>query len=345
MSEWFDYFNSNKERYVEVYLTPDDIGLISLNATRLEGKDSFDYSYKIDSKGIGARWFTGLTGEYAVSKVLKKWGLIDNYSLDIKVGLSPDFDKPDFLEQGFNVGCKTASVGRVVKVKEIPKGSEIICVYNTVNHIVYICGIATKEILEQYSDLDLIEDIEIKAKSGTSRAKTGFNRFDKLLPFNKEVLQSYKIDLRLNQHYSLTGQEKQFLVGDCTYIEQQENQIVFRHHTKGVITEDILPYPFTRRSLRQLENILKPKHPYIGFKITPILQELQTLWSGHDLIIEVVDLWKIFLTLGGQYKLICATGSIREALNLIFMLYNPILPRVLDSVNSNFFTVLWVLTR
>lgn len=345
MSSWFDYFNSNKERYIEVPLSRDDMTLISLNATKLEGKDEIDYSYSVDSKGIGARWFTGLAGEYAVTKVLKEWGLINSFALDIKVGMSYDFNVPDFLEQGFNLGCKTASMGRVLKVKEDIKGSEIICVYDTIKHIVYICGIATKEILEQYSDLDLIEDIEIKTKTGTSRAKTGFNRFDKLLSFSKEVLQSYRTDLRLNQHYSLTEQEKQILVGDCTYIEQQENQVVFRHHSKGVITEDILPYPFTRKGVRQLSKILQPNHPYIGFKITPILQELQTLWVGQDLVLEVVDLWKIFLSLGGKYNLVCAANSTHEAMTLLFMLYNPTLPRALDSLNANFFTVLWVLTR
>lgn len=345
MNSWFDYFNSNKERYVEVLLTLDDITLINQNAIKLECKDSMDYTYSVDSKGIGARWFIGLAGEYAVAKVLKEWGLIDTYSVDIKVGMSCDFDRPDFIEQGFNIGCKTASVGRVLKIKEEIKGSEIICVYDTVSHIVYICGIATKEILELYSDVDLIEDSEIKTKWGTGYGKQGFCRFDKLLPFNKEVLQSYKTDLKLKQHYSLTEQEKQIIAGDCTYIEQQENQVVFRHHTKGVITEDILPYPFTRRSLKRLSIILKPYHPYIGFKITPILQELQTLWVGQDLTLEVVDLWKIYLSLGGKYNLVCDTNSIREALNLLFMLYNPTLPRALDNTNTNFFTVLWVLTR
>lgn len=344
MSEWFDYFNSNKEKYIKVHISVDEMRLISGEANKMERKDSFEYMYIIDSKGIGARWFTGLVGEYAVAKVLKEWSLIDKFTLNIKVGMSYDFNVPDFLEQGFNIGCKTAVLGRVVKVKERPQGSEIICVYDNLNHDVYICGIATREILEKYSDLDLIEDIEIKSKAGTPTGKTGFYRFDKLLPFTEDMLSKYKTDLKIN-HHVLTEMEKQTIVHDCTYIEKQEDQIVFRHHNKGVITEDVLPYPFTYKSLKRLESILKPKHLYIGYKITPILQELQTLWVGQDLYIEVIDLWKLFLTLGGQYKLICAANSIREALNLIFLLYNPILPRTLDSVNSNFFTVLWVLTR
>lgn len=320
--------------------------MLSETAQHMADKENTEYVYSLDNWGISARWFVGLVGEYAVSKVLLNWGLISEMpSFKLQEGFSSVYDTADLLKCGLNLGCKTSTVGRVIKVKEICKYSEVVCVYDKYQDTVYICGIATKEILEKYSDLDLIEDEVIRRKAGTVAGKVGFNRFDKLVPFTKENVEGFRVDLTLNHHYFLSNQDRQNLVGNCTYIEKKEDRILFRHSLKGSITEDAVEYPFTKEGLKRLTKILQPNHIYIGFQILPLLEKLQSEWVGLPLQLEVIDLWEVFNKLGGKFDLICNKTTPDEALGLLSMLYRPKLPYPMDEVNTNFYTLLWIITR
>lgn len=346
MNSWDALFGKQKDSYVEVKLTSAEKQMLLNTAQRMTGKEDREYVYHLDNWGIGARWFVGLVGEYAVSKVLLNWGLISEMpSFKLQEGFSANYDTADLLKCGFNLGCKTSTMGRCTKVKEICKYSEVICVYDKYQNVVYICGIASTEVLGRYSDLDLIEDEIVRRKAGTVCGKTGFNRYDKLIPFTKENVLRYKVDLELNHHFYLSNTERLNIVNDCSYIEKKEDKLLFRHSDAGVITEDVVEYPFTKDGLKRLTRIFRPNHIYLGFQILPILENLQSEWVGLPMQIEVLDLWESLNRLGGRFSPICNQTTPDEALGLLSMIYRPVLPRPMDEVNTNFYTLLWILTR
>ena len=346
MSRWDDLFCKQKDSYIEVKLTHAEKQMLSQTAQKMAAKENTEFVYSLDNWGISARWFVGLVGEYAVSKVLLDWGLIDKMpTFNLQQGFSSIYDTADLLKCGFNLGCKTSTIGRVIKVKENCKYSEVVCVYDKYQNVCYVCGIATSEVLDRYADIDLIEDEVIRRKSGTVASKVGFDRFDKLIPFTKENVERYRIDLKIQHLFFLQNQERLNLIGNCTYIEKKEDTLVFRHSQKGVITETVVDYPFTHEGLKKLTKTLKPNHIYLGFQILPILEKLQSEWVGLPLTIQLLDLWEVLNQIGGKFDVICKQTAPEEALGLLSMLYKPVLPYPMDEVNTNFYTLLWILTR
>ncbi len=125
--------------------------------------------HQIDDNNEVRRHITGLLGEAAVEKL---------FGIDIiewSIGDSEKYHHPDV--PGYNVGIKTVEKGKypiIFKQNDYP---QIICIRDTKNsNCVYICGLATPEVLNEYQSDDLIVDDRLRAR-GT---KTAFFGFDKL---------------------------------------------------------------------------------------------------------------------------------------------------------------------
>lgn len=127
------------------------------------------------------RFINGLKGEFAVSKYLG----IDIVNSD--VGHSSMFDVPDI--PGYLVGVKTVDYGHFPVIPKHNTYAQVICIcHPTAPEVIYICGLATEEILNKYQHDDLILDVNLRAK-GT---KTGFYGFSNLIDLSLDSIESFK---------------------------------------------------------------------------------------------------------------------------------------------------------
>lgn len=117
------------------------------------------------------RFTTGYLGEAALEIVL---GIP---IIDWTIGDSAYYHKPDI--PGYNVGIKTVEYDKFPVIFKNNNYYQIICIVDpTEIGTVYVCGIASPEVLNKYQDDDLILDPNLRAR-GT---KTGFYGFDYLEP-------------------------------------------------------------------------------------------------------------------------------------------------------------------
>lgn len=346
MSNWYDYFNKNKQNYITVKLSSEEDAKIRSLAQHMQEKIEYDFQIAKDSKNYIARWIIGLAGEIAVSRVLKTMGIIesmDNYKLS--VGLSENYDTPDFLMYGLNLGCKTCVENSCIKVKENCHNSEVICFYNRPTNEVVICGIATREVLEQYSDLDLIENPDIRAKAGTSAGKVGFNRFDKLIPFTKENILSYKADMKLKEYKSIKASHPFNSKMQKGYIALDKNngKLIMRtvDANKNVEIYDT-EWPLTKESMKIVKAFINKGYLICGYHAKNILQHIQSVWCFEEVEVEYADLYeglsdkyeyikkhnesgRDFLMLDNLMKMNHKANDI-EALSNLCLVYSSVIP-------------------
>lgn len=166
-----DYVVKYASRFVSVGIDPDYLQRISDFVKRLVDAKAAEDHHKIDSYSEVKRFTTGFMGEAAMECMLG----ID--IIDWSIGYSGLFHHPDI--PGYKIGVKTVEYGKFpVIFKENPY-PQIICIRSAKYHNqVFVCGIATSEVLNAYQDIDLIVDPHLRAR-GT---KTGFYGFEHLLP-------------------------------------------------------------------------------------------------------------------------------------------------------------------
>ena len=138
--------------------------------------------HKRDSHQEIKRFFTGFLGEAALEKLLK----ID--IIDWSIGTSKKYHNPDI--PGYNVGIKTVERNKFPIIFKKNSYPQIICVKSNVDDTaVFVCGLATPDVLNTYQDDNLILDSNLRAR-GT---KTGFYGFECLIPITSLVdLSAYK---------------------------------------------------------------------------------------------------------------------------------------------------------
>jgi hypothetical protein len=98
------------------------------------------------------------------------------------------YHQPDI--PGYSVGIKTVEQGKfpiIFKKNDYP---QIICIRSLKEpNLIYVCGLATKEVLNTYQDTSLILDRNLRAR-GT---KTGFYGFQYLKPIESlKDIEKYK---------------------------------------------------------------------------------------------------------------------------------------------------------
>ncbi len=128
--------------------------------------------YAIDNGQMETRYRTGFTGEAALEEML---GV---ELIDWSVGDSQYYDVPDLKNIGLDVGIKTVEYGKFPVIHRRFLRPEIINIKMTDN-TVYVCGLASVEVLQEYQDDELILSPKLREK-GT---KTGFFGFHALKQF------------------------------------------------------------------------------------------------------------------------------------------------------------------
>lgn len=124
--------------------------------------------HKIDNRKESKRFFTGLMGEAAVEEVL---GMP---IIDWTVGNSNKYHHPDI--PGYKVGVKTVEYGKYpIIFKKNNYYPQIFCVLDPrQSGVVYVCGLATPDVLNTYQNDDFILDPNLRAR-GTKTAFCGFH--------------------------------------------------------------------------------------------------------------------------------------------------------------------------
>lgn len=307
MSNWECYFNKGFNSFIKVGLSKEEIAGVKWLANRIAFSKKDEKAYQEDGIGIAKRYFTGLVGEYAAVKVLNAWGLSKRYNFNQSVGASYDFNIPDLVEYGFGVGCKTCGYGRNVKVKENEVYPEIISVYvddnkvktENIEAVVYICGIATPEVLNAYSSPDLITEDIIHNKDGKVTAKVGFDRLDKLMVFTPENIMKYKSKLNVNWYVDMTDKKRSEMFIFTTYVDYKDidgkMHLVFYNSTNTIIDNSIIEVvdPYSEEGIKRLEQILDTNRLYVGYRIKTVFEWIQTYWKDKELTIHCMDFWEM----------------------------------------------------
>jgi len=130
--------------------------------------------HQLDNKSHYKRYYTGTLGEVALEQYLNVTGIVD-----WSVGNSQVYHKPDMNRIGVNAGVKTVDYGLFPVIFKQSYSNEIIMIRWKENYV-YICGLATKTMLNTYQSVDLIKDERLRTR-GT---KTGFYGFEHLLKFS-----------------------------------------------------------------------------------------------------------------------------------------------------------------
>lgn len=130
----------------------------------------------IDEQSHFKRYYTGTLGEVAMEIFLGVSGIVD-----WTIGSSADYNVPDMKKIGINAGIKTVNYGSFPVIFKNSFSSEIMMIRWKERHV-YICGLATKEILNQYQSDELILDRKLR-KRGT---KSGFHGFEHLKTFSSK---------------------------------------------------------------------------------------------------------------------------------------------------------------
>lgn len=164
-----DYFPTNKE--ITIQVNQETIDKIIKFSQKIEKVKPNEFEYSKDSKSLNIRFINGLLGEAAIEQY---FGIS---FIDLTIGDSKKYNYPDI--KFFNVGVKTSGYGRFPVIFKNNNYPQIICILDPcVLGLVYICGLATPQILNKYKDNDLLIDPNLKRK-GT---KAGFYGLNHLIP-------------------------------------------------------------------------------------------------------------------------------------------------------------------
>ncbi len=186
-------FCKNDERlgYKEVCITDEEFKALDEFAWKVAEYKKKEQAETYKDKSVVWMHNTFLIGICAEWCVLKH----TNHSwdvLDIGIGRVKSFIEPDLRYAGLPFGVKTAKIGNPQMVYPDHKQDEIICnakpyygkTAETGEHIItriwkiYICGIATAEVIRKYQSPDYILNQNIKQ----SEIKNGFYGYDYLEP-------------------------------------------------------------------------------------------------------------------------------------------------------------------
>lgn len=126
-----------------------------------------EFHHLIDKNSHFKRYYTGILGEVAMEKYLGVTGIVD-----WTIGNSETYNVPDLKGIGINTGIKTVNYGSFPIVFKKNFSNEIIMIRWKEKHV-YLCGLATKEILNKYQSEELIIDKKLRER-GTKSAFYGF---------------------------------------------------------------------------------------------------------------------------------------------------------------------------
>ena len=166
-----EYVENNFNKFVKVELNDNTIEKVKSFVNEIISVKQRENHHQIDSSMEHKRWTTGFLGECAVEKFIGK------FFVDFSIGISKKYHVPDLTSIGIDCGIKTVEFGKfpIVFIKSYKP--EIIVIKKS-EKFFYICGLASKEVLNKYQSMSLVLSPLLR-KRGT---KTGFYGFHKLLP-------------------------------------------------------------------------------------------------------------------------------------------------------------------
>lgn len=181
------------KNYVQVKVTNEQIKKATKWALEMEEAKLKESAWKKDNASAIKRLATGVLAEM----------VIENYLgiefIDWSIGVSQDYEKPDMLSAGVNIGIKcvefneqhdTSGLDKFPIIFKRNTYPQIFNFYKPEHRLMYICGIAMPEVLNQYQADDLILAPALRAKN----VKTAFYGFEFLEP--PENIKQYLTDER-----------------------------------------------------------------------------------------------------------------------------------------------------
>lgn len=164
--------------WIKVEMSNEDINASYDFARKKAAAKIGEVVYQIDGAQLVERSVTGILAEYAVQTYLKSIINIDDF-VDTRIGVSKAFDVPDIPQ--LNMGIKAVERGKipVVPMKGNNSYPQIICIVDKkteIRPVVYICGIATPNVMDTYQSDELILDPNLRARA----VKSGFYGFQYL---------------------------------------------------------------------------------------------------------------------------------------------------------------------
>ena len=167
--DYKEYVEKNLHKFICIELEEITVEKVKSFVDKIISEKQKEIHHKIDSRNEHKRWFTGFLGECAVEKFIGK------KFVDFSIGNSKKYHVPDLKSIGFNCGIKTVEFGKFPIIFKKSFKSEIIVLKKS-DSIFYICGLASKEVLNKYQSMSLVLSPFLR-KRGT---KTGFYGFHKL---------------------------------------------------------------------------------------------------------------------------------------------------------------------
>ena len=165
------YVTRYSDSFIRVFVDQEYVICIKSFVKKIIEAKSKETHHKIDSLQEEKRFTTGFLGEAALEKLL---GI---QIIDWSIGNSDFYNNPDI--PGYKVGIKTVERNKFPIIFKNNWYPQIICIKSIErDDLVFVCGLATKEVLNEYQDDNLILDPNLR-KRGT---KTAFYGFSHLLP-------------------------------------------------------------------------------------------------------------------------------------------------------------------
>lgn len=177
-----DYVTKFSDNFIRVIIDEDYVEKISFFVNKIIEEKASEDHHKIDKYNESKRFTTGLLGEAALEKLL---GI---KIIDWSIGYSGFYNTPDI--PGYAVGVKTVEKGKfpiIFKKNDYP---QIICIKSDKKeNLIFVCGLATPQILNSCQDTSLILSPNLRAR-GT---KTGFYGFEHLIQISSlKDIEKYK---------------------------------------------------------------------------------------------------------------------------------------------------------
>ena len=174
MIDYETYVKPYSENFIRIEISQDDVKRIDLFAKAIIERKAKEVHHKHDNNSHYKRYYTGTLGELALEKYLGVGGIVD-----WTIGDSYDYHAPDLRKLQLNVGVKTVDYGSFPLIFKENYSAQIIMIKYKERHA-YLCGLASKDILNKYQSINLVNDTRI-VKRGT---KTAFYGFQHLKKFN-----------------------------------------------------------------------------------------------------------------------------------------------------------------
>ena len=164
-----DLVVSHADNYTRVFVPEEKMKRINALVDLIVERKQKEKIHQIDNNKERKRFFNGLLGEAAIEE------LFGINVIDWSVGDSKDYNYPDIKVCG--VGIKTVERDKFPIIYKKNYYPQIMCVISDkVKNLVWVCGLATTDILNKYQSESLILDKKLAARG----IKTGFYGFDKL---------------------------------------------------------------------------------------------------------------------------------------------------------------------